>query len=78
MTPGVTRRQLLAAGAGAVGSAAAALLGNHVWPLLAGEDLVPGSTAGTNGPVARLGGDGLERHEEILRHASAASTKARV
>jgi len=43
MTAQVTRRQLLAAAAGAAGAGvAAALLGEHVWPLLALEDLVPG------------------------------------
>lgn len=44
MSRGVTRRQLLAAAAGAAGSVATgALLGEHVWPLLAREDLIPGS-----------------------------------
>lgn len=39
----VTRRQFLAAAAGLAGSAAAVtLLGEHVWPLLAREDLIPG------------------------------------
>jgi len=39
----VSRRQLLAATAGAAGSAATGvLLGKHVWPLLVREDLVPG------------------------------------
>ncbi len=43
MTLQVTRRQLLAAAAGAAGTAAAtAVLGKHVWPLLALEDLIPG------------------------------------
>lgn len=42
----LSRRQLLAAAAGAAGTAAAgALLGNHVWPLLAREDLVPGEAS---------------------------------
>jgi predicted phosphodiesterase len=41
---GLTRRQLLAAASGAAGAAATGvLLGNHVWPLLAREDLVPGA-----------------------------------
>ena len=40
----LTRRQLLAAAGGAAGAAATGvLLGNHVWPLLAREDLVPGA-----------------------------------
>ncbi|HVM03250.1 MAG TPA: metallophosphoesterase [Acidimicrobiales bacterium] len=44
MADPVTRRQLLAAAAGAAGSiAAATLLGEHVWPLLAREDLIPGA-----------------------------------
>jgi hypothetical protein len=39
----LTRRQFLAAGLGAAGTAAAgALLGDQVWPLLAREDLAPG------------------------------------
>ena len=39
----LTRRQLLAAGLGAAGSAAAgAVLGEGLWPLLAREDLAPG------------------------------------
>lgn len=39
-----TRRQLLAAAGGAAGAVATGtLLGNHVWPLLAMEDLVPGA-----------------------------------
>ena len=43
MTAQVTRRQVLAAAAGTAGAAAtAALLGKHVWPLLAIEDLIPG------------------------------------
>jgi len=43
MTDRVTRRQFLATAAGFAGSAAAAaVLGEHVWPLLASEDLIPG------------------------------------
>lgn len=39
----LTRRQLLAAGLGAAGSAAAgAVLGDQLWPLLGREDLAPG------------------------------------
>ena len=39
----LTRRQLLAAGLGAAGSAAAGtVLGDQLWPLLAREDLAPG------------------------------------
>jgi 3',5'-cyclic AMP phosphodiesterase CpdA len=41
----LTRRQLLAAGAGAAGAAVAGgLLGEQVWPLLRREDIVPGRT----------------------------------
>jgi 3',5'-cyclic AMP phosphodiesterase CpdA len=40
----LSRRQLLAAAGGGVGAAATGLvLGKHVWPLLAREDLVPGA-----------------------------------
>ena len=44
MSPGgLSRRQFIAAGLGAVGAAATATgLGGHVWPLLAREDLIPG------------------------------------
>ncbi|HEX2064331.1 MAG TPA: metallophosphoesterase [Acidimicrobiales bacterium] len=43
MTAEVTRRQLLAAAVGAAGAAATgAVLGKHVLPLLAVEDLIPG------------------------------------
>ncbi len=43
MTVKVTRRQLLAAAAGAMGAAATgSTLAKHVWPLLAVEDLIPG------------------------------------
>ena len=39
----LNRRQLLAAGLGATGAVASgAALANHVWPLLAREDLIPG------------------------------------
>ena len=40
----LSRRQLLAAAAGGMGAAIAGVaLGDHVWPLLAREDLVPGT-----------------------------------
>ncbi len=40
---GISRRQFIAAGLGAVGAAATATgLGGYVWPLLAREDLIPG------------------------------------
>jgi calcineurin-like phosphoesterase family protein len=40
---GLNRRQLLAAGGGAIGAAAAGVLvGGYVWPLLGREDLIPG------------------------------------
>jgi hypothetical protein len=40
---GLSRRQFIAAGLGAVGAAATATgLGGYVWPLLASEDLIPG------------------------------------
>ena len=44
MSPGgLSRRQFIAAGLGAVGAAATATgLGGYVWPLLAREDLIPG------------------------------------
>ena len=42
---GLTRRQFLAAGGGAVGAAASgAILAGHVWPLLNKEDLLPGTS----------------------------------
>lgn len=47
---GLSRRQFLAAGGGALGAVAAgALLGGYVWPSLAEEDLIPGTA-----PTVRL------------------------
>jgi 3',5'-cyclic AMP phosphodiesterase CpdA len=44
---GVTRRQFLAGGLGAVGAVATGVgLGGYVWPLLAREDLIPGAAPG--------------------------------